>query len=73
MKILDVVKSVGFWFILLIGVLLTILSYVLGFVSNLKEAVFMLIGSIIVAFVYMLARMIPNVDEPIFFAKKWKE
>ena len=73
MKILDVVRSVGFWFILFIGVLLSILSYVLGFVGSLKEAVFLLIGSIIVTFVYALVRMIPNVDDAIFFAKRWKE
>ncbi len=72
MKILDVVKSVGVWVILLLGVLLTILSYALGFVGSFKEAVFVFIGSIIVALVYSLVRMIPNVDEPIPFAKNWK-
>ena len=73
MKFTEVLKSQGAAFLLLIGVLLNILSYVLGFINSFKEGVFVFIGSIIVALFYCVVRMIPSVDEPIFFAKKWKE
>lgn len=73
MKPFDIIKSWGFWIIVFVGVLVTIMAPVLGFVSGLKEIAWTGFSSLLVLIIYSLVRLFPGVDEPTPFTKNWKE
>ena len=73
MKPFAIIQSWGFWIIVLVGVLVTIMAPILGFVSGLREIAWVGFSSVLVLIIYTLVRLFPGVDKPTPFTKNWTE
>lgn len=63
--------SWGFYLFIAIAFILGMYFILNGNISSFKEFLWLLVTSILVALMYVVFRIIPGMDEPIWFAKGW--
>jgi hypothetical protein len=61
--------SLGFWIFVFVGVVLTIVSLVNGHIGGFQDFVTTLAFDLIYAVIYVILRLIPNIDNRVFFLK----
>jgi len=67
-----IVFSLGFWIIVFVGVVLTFVELINGHIGGVKEFFTTLSFDLIYALVYVVLRLIPNIDNRVFFLKSIK-
>lgn len=67
-----IVFSLGLWIIVFVGVMLTFVELINGHVGGVKEFFTTLAFDLIYALIYVVLRLIPNIDRRVFFLKNVK-
>ena len=66
----DIIKSWGFWAMIIIALILTWIADLNGSFETVRERVFDFLYNLILVIFYLIIRFNPRMDEPVFFLKK---